>query len=420
MIFGVDVKNSRIKLMRTQSQVEKIVVEYLPFDDELALRGNIAEMFESALSNYVKEKGEFKSAPVTLVLPDNAVGIDAITLPTMKRSRLADVYATEFKTLYKNHTNLQSKSIVIKSSKMATTYLVTMIQKKMVSDIDDVLDKYNLNLKTTTFAAAATAEALMTLGYKFGKHNTMIVDIKKEETEISFYGKDIIFGFSDLPFGYDALKTDGVITDSMVYFNEVSELAVINAKESAKSKSLTMAIDVEEDEDEEISKVVSKDPEKSEKVKDKELSRDDFVKLMQEETKVNEVEEDDETLEEVKVVVAQKTLTRKVKRYPKYMQREEPTSEEEYIIENFRLFQKRILLYAKHCEFSDYLPDVDYVLVHLPEQFMFLNEKIVPENNKDLELRFFSTENVNNQVVSENLDLYGSKLGKHITKNSIY
>lgn len=180
-----------------------------------------------------------------------------------------------------------------------------------------------------------------------------------------------------------------------------------------------MAIDLEEDE--EVSKDVSSDPQVMETSKT-ELSRDEFVKLMQEDSKTKEedLEDDDLELEDIKVEESKKTLTRKVKRYPKYMQREEPTSEEEYIIENFRLFQKRILLYAKHCEFSDYLPDVDYVLVHLPEQFMFLNEKIVPENNKDLELRFFSTENVNNQVVSENLDLYGSKLGKHITKNSIY
>ncbi|OQA66726.1 MAG: hypothetical protein BWY36_00857 [Candidatus Diapherotrites archaeon ADurb.Bin253] len=102
------------------------------------------------------------------------------------------------------------------------------------------------------------------------------------------------------------------------------------------------------------------------------------------------------------------------------MQREEPTSEEEYIIENFRLFQKRILLYAKHCELSDYLPNVDYVLVHFPEQFMFLNNKDIQKNNKDLELKFFSSVNANNGIVSENLDLYGSKIGRLTTKNSIF
>lgn len=420
MIFGIDVNNARIRLMRLQSQADKIVLEYLPFDVDLANRGNLADMFESALSTYVKEKGEFKSTNVTLVLPDNAVGLDTITLPTMKRSRLADIYASEFKTLYKNHTQLQSKSLVIKSSKMSTTYLVTMIQKKMVADIDDVLDKYNLNLRLTTFAAAATAEAVIALGPKVGKHNTMIVDIRKEATEITFYGKDIIYGFASLPFGYDVLRNDTVITESMVYFNEVSELAVINAKESAKSKSLTMAIDLQDDEDEEVSKVVSKDPEKSEKPK-AELSRDEFVKLMQEETKETEQEiDDDEETEEIKIVTPQKTLTRKIKRYPKYMRREEPTTEEEYIIENFRLFQKRILLYAQHCEFCEYLPAVDFVLVHVPEQFLFLNDKIVQENNKDIELKFFSSVNVNNGVISENLDLYGSKVGRPSTKNSIF
>lgn len=419
MIFGLDINNARIKLMRTQSQVEKIELEYLPFDLDLVHRGNIAEMFESALSNYVKEKGEFKSSSVTLVLPDNAVGIDAITLPTMKKSVLSDVYSTEFKTLYKNHTSLQSKSLVIKSTKMSTTYLVTMIQKKIIADIDDVLDKYNLNLKLTTFAAAATADAVIALGPKVGKHNTMIVDVKKEETEIVFYGKDIIYGFSSLPFGYDVLKKDSVINDSMVYFNEVSELAVINAKESAKSKSLTMAIDLEEDE--EVSKDVSSDPQVMETSKT-ELSRDEFVKLMQEDSKTKEedLEDDDLELEDIKVEESKKTLTRKIKKYPKFMQREEPTSEEEYIIENFRLFQKRILLYAKHCELSDYLPNVDYVLVHFPEQFMFLNNKDIQKNNKDLELKFFSSVNANNGIVSENLDLYGSKIGRLTTKNSIF
>lgn len=89
---------------------------------------------------------------------------------------------------------------------------------------------------------AAAAGALFELRPKVKKDNLLFVDIKENSTLLILTEKDRILGFSELPFGQDILKPNKVVGENTIYGDDVAELAVLNAKESARAKQLTKSI----------------------------------------------------------------------------------------------------------------------------------------------------------------------------------
>ncbi|MGM9683644.1 MAG: hypothetical protein ACI3XQ_08600, partial [Eubacteriales bacterium] len=91
--------------------------------------------------------------------------------------------------------------------------------------------------------------------------------------------------------------------------------------------------------------------------------------------------DDAEPMEENAGIAAVKTLRKSaVRQLPKFMRREEPTTRDGYILENFRLFERRVLLTAREMSLNDYFPRVETVYLSMPDRFAFVADEMNRDN----------------------------------------
>ena len=73
VVISLDVENARVKIMKILGQSPaNSIIEYLPFDRELALRSEYGKMYRAGLEPYVK-RANLKQVVFYLVLPDDVV-----------------------------------------------------------------------------------------------------------------------------------------------------------------------------------------------------------------------------------------------------------------------------------------------------------------------------------------------------------
>lgn len=168
----------------------------------------------------------------------------------------------------------------------------------------------------------------------------------------------------------------------MLFDHSLAELAVINARERAKSKKLTV---MEDEEDEE-----------------------DLLPIDAEEGAAAMAES--ETL----TVGTQKVLKKTPRKLPKFMLRDLPETEEGIAYENFRVFMKWALtLIDSNKKITD-LGKLEYVCVNLPEDLAGVVAKANEESAENgILFTRLKTEGIA-PLVTTNLDLYGGLFPRQI------
>ena len=187
-----------------------------------------------------------------------------------------------------------------------------------------------------------------------------------------------------MSFGYDILKKDKLTAENMLFDHSSAELMVLNAKEKAKAKELTM------------------------------MSGDAAAQMANETVRDDQdAKESDEAFSSADSINAQrqtqiKTLPRKTPRVlPKYMQRPVPEDHEGIVYENFRYFIKWTLDLIRANDRLTAISPFEAVYVNMPKEFDFLIDKTNEEMHEN-KVRFASAGfNKDKQPIYENPEMYG-------------
>ena len=400
------------------ASVQKARTKDFPLSGDKIRRGQYVEALEEALPAVSPLFRQLRMFALTVVLPASLVTFDIITIPTMSKSQMESAFKAEIKNQYKNAEELKISPQIFYTNKKSTAYLLTVTKKGLIDGIRETFAKHSMPVTTLTFAPAAAAGALFELRPKVKKDNLLFVDIKENSTLLVLTEKDRILGFSELPFGQDILKPNKVVGENTIYGDDVAELAVLNAKESARAKQLTKSIitisDEEySDEDDEETGVrpaaAPADEETAElatatgeipAMNMENLSEEEMLKL------IGELQAEDAA--GTAPVHSEKTLTKKEgRKLPKFMQRELPEDERGFIYENFRYILKRILLFIRQCRLTEGMPVPDYTVLKLPVQFAFLLERVNAEEDSHMKFLYFDPSVEKNPELTGNLSAYG-------------
>ena len=403
--------------------------------------GNYAGMLKFAFKN-----NDISGSDVRIVLPDSAVACDYITTPSLKY-HTRNALKVEFENIYTNEQELKYNWDEFFSTKNYTTAKYVITRKSVLESVKQGVQEINCTLKGITWSPNGVVNSFMALGGKATNVNTvsggaeetksalgifksllgkkqqeeqqakdplpntvLFVDVQKNTTRFVLSGKSSTLCALSQPFGYSVLYPNKVVQEYMITNHDVSELAVLNAIEIAKRKKQTIAVasDLTDEEDEAdeaymemLESLTNKDGAPVPKKKTEEDDSADFYNDP-EENKQAEMPVSNEPKPFEKVQKKQE------KKYPKFMLRDKPDSPEGYVMENFRMIQKYILLFVQNTENISYFNRPQRVVLNVPAEFSFIADKLNEE--EDNGVKFELLENGGNAApdAMDNLDLYGA------------
>lgn len=271
------------------------------------------EKLQSMIKTYQEEHPTCPLQKVSIVLPDSVCVTDTVHIPVIQKRAMENSLTLAINSLHKNCDDLAFTTFPIAQNRQFATFGVVGVKEDILSRMVEACESSGVSIANISFAANTSANAVMALNSKARNDSFLLLDIKETRTKIAFVVNGKTMGYYALPFGHAILSPDEVNPEDMLFEHDSAELLVLNAKEKAKAKQLTMAA--------------------------------------VEEMEGDLTEEGGEEVEEETPAEEGKSLTVKAKTYeslrkrgprklPKFMQRPEPTSREGYECENFRIFQK--------------------------------------------------------------------------------
>ena len=339
------------------------------------------------LAEFIGEHPLLQNASAAIILPDGSVALDTVSIPNARGIKVLDSLNTNIKTFYKNSSELKINKAVISSTKQSTLYGISMLRLVTYSSYIKACQAAKLLPDAVTFNTNAAVNGVLALNSKLRTASFLLLNIKNGRSTFAFVNKGKTVGSYSLPFGYEVLSDNKVVTDDVLIDHYTAELAVINAKEKAKAKKLTMASadDVNLDSDGETFE-----------------GSDDFEQAGAG-IDYNQVD----------------TLSRRAaKKTPKFMQRPTPEDEQGFVCENFRIFEKWALnlLRENTTIMSGAKPEAVYV--NLPDEMSFVFDKV----NEEAEENGVTFEKLDlhgeTGIICENLDLYGGFFVSQYNKNN--
>ena len=391
IVLCIDVHEECLRAMTIKkADISTAEIKCFKAEHERFVKGDWAGIIAETLPEFLADK-TLSSPKVVLVLPNSCVGTDIISVPVIKRAKTDLALETSMTDLYPFRKDYSIKKRLISSTKNLATYEIVMLDKHIQNNIYKAFSEYKLYPKNTTYLANTTLNAVLALRPKTRKSTFIFMDIKENHTNVVISMNGGTVGFQTLNFGLNALKDYEVVEEYNLVDNSLAEVAVINAIEKAKNKRMTII----EDDDEDL--------------------------IDEQAIKVNEsLNHDAQTLEnsEAETVIPaeitatdsapkQKTYVKKVKKLPKYMLRPIPETPEGFVVENFRLFLKRLLLIKMQMEHTEYYVAPEFALVNLPDKYAYVIEETNKEDN-GLTLKYYNPTKDGNVNITDNLELYGA------------
>lgn len=435
LIIGID-PNGCFRIMRMRKgDYNSAEVELLPFSTRAfdAAAGFYSEM-ESVLSAHFAQKPFAETMAVYLVLPDTTVAADSVNIPVLKRKQMREGLHSELSNLYANYKELQIRTTLFRQNKQYAVFSVFSMRKNVMAECYKSLSAVKLYPKTTTFSAHAAIEAVLHLRPKLRGRSFVFADIHANETHFVITSKGKVSGFATHPLGHMCLLDDKRSLEYMMTDHDVAELAVLNAKELAKAKMLTIGDDdldsvadsVEqqlhaeaevsqsgsESENGGVQSTQSEDAVEERTAAQSESEAVTTSQLSDEVAATDEYDEEDE--EEVRkareaafALKKIKVLRKMPKRFPKFMMRPIPETPQGYISENFRILLKWILLYVDSARRAENVNDPEFVLINMPKNFEYIIDELNADNDNGISFKYFSPQTEDNHVLADNLDLLG-------------
>ncbi len=359
-------------------QMESKPLKSRPFTDEFYRE------FAKLLAEYSTTKVSFagKAAKVTLIVPDSTVLMDSVNIPGVSRRSADNLTTVAVEARYRNLSELRYNKYVSASNRQYSTVNLVLIRQKLLQALFTCCSSNNMFANVLTFESNAVVDGAMALNGKLKNGTFVLLDIKETYSRICYVVHGTTVGCYDLPFGFGILQDNKLVAENMLFDHTVAELAVVNAKEKAKAKQLTMAGG------DNVLDAAEGTENATEGAFDAEMSFEETTAAPR---------------------VAQiKTLPKKTPRVlPKYMQRPTPETAEGYVYENFRIFVKWTLEFiAGNPRLRD-MGAVDTVFVNMPQQYDYLYDMVnleKQENGVTFQRLGLDKEK---DIVARHLELYG-------------
>lgn len=393
------------------STIEHRVKSYAgpAFDDAFydAFKRALAEFFADIPSETVRK--------ITLVLPDEIIATDAVNVPTMRmRHMTRNNLSLALGELYKNYADLSVQFYQAAQNRQYTTFTTAAVQTKILAALHSACAENRLLVETMTFASAAAAGALVAMNPKGKGTPYLLLDVKDTYSRFTFVNGGRAIGYYYLPFGAEFLSQPKYVQEDMLFDHTMAELTVLNAKEKAKAKKLsvltadTRAVDgrpvYAEAEDERGLVAAAPAPH-------------DEYEMMEEHEELHHEPNlaPPMTMREGNPTITAKVMPKKTpRRLPKFMLRETPNTPDWIASENFRVFMKWALTLIEANDKLTRLGAPAYVCVNMPESLGFLVDYANSEREENgVEFRRLEGENLSADVLA-NLELFGGFFPRHI------
>ena len=473
LFVGFDMQNSNIRIMNAEKATDKAEVEYLHFSTCI-FSDEFFEEAQKLLEEYFQRKPSLRNLSAFVILPDRAVGFETFNLPNMAKSKSQQALETEMNNLYEGrHRGKKINQFVLLQNKQYTIYGAIYFDKKLINKIYKLLTEVKVFPKMTTYSGNALLDCALNFAPRLRGKSFVFADMHADYTEIVVAGKGKTQGVATIPHGSALLRGDKVESEYMQTDHQMGEIAVINAREIARAKALTQSVDAdpsvipegatiadyavdnesqageysgtvqaetaaasadakdrlavsadslnEEDRDEQDDDISDEGGLSVEEVDEGRLADGAAEAVAQETDGVSGSQENAEENGEGNIFKPKKIkVYRKMpKRYPKFMMREIPETEQGIRYENFRIIMKWILLYARQAELTEYMIKPDFVVVNMPAELYPLLEQANAEQKESegIEFRPFSASEKFVPEIKENLDLFGCLFAGHYNKH---
>lgn len=359
------------------------------------------DKISNILGQYREDHPDHTLQKVSIVLSDSVALTDTVNLPLINKKAMDSSLAASLSNLYGNSSDLKFNRILALQSKNIATYAISGIRKDILVNLNKAFAAHQISIGNITYASSATTNAALTLNPKIKNDSFVILDIKEEFARLIFVVKGKTLGFYTLPFGYKILYKTRVAPEDLLFDHSSAELTVLNAKERAKAKAVTMA-------EEELT-VASEEPAPQAEENDED-EIEPFIRPKAE----DEDDDDEEDFEDVNEEDSEgdmEFITRNRKKparkLPKFMLRPTPTNREGYMYENFRVFIKWTLEFIAGNPGITALGAPSAVYVNMPEEYSFLYDmtNLEAEDNGLSFLPLLTEQE--GDVVKKNLELYG-------------
>ena len=357
-----------------------------PFSDEFF------EKIKGVLKSY---KGKNPSAPIqksVLILPDDIFLTDVISVPFINKRALDNSLTLAINSIYGNANEISYNTYEIIQNKQIATYGLVGIKKPLMASINEAMTASQISPSGITFSANATANGALVLNPKLKSGSFLLLDLKRDSAKFVFVIKGRTMGFYTLPFGYAILNRTKLTSEDLLFDHSSGEILVLNAKEKARAKQLTLGFGAGYEDD-------------------------PYEEVAEDETVTDEISATSEEDDGIPAIIDIKDGNRKTARkLPKFMTRPAPESEEAYVYENFRIFVKWALdLIGENSAITSLAP-MEAVYVNMPEEYNFLYS-MINENKKEKRVEFIPLRGENSKNKSfRDLELFGGLYIKQYNK----
>lgn len=424
VVVGFDIYHKTVRIWRTKKlNFSDSELQEFPFREEFLSEGFFAELQE-ILKLYAAGLSSEKQVYCHLVVPDCMTTMDAVTIPQMGAKKREVALEGVLNNLLADIKQYELKRYLYSTKSKIFVYTYAFVAQKGFSELNKALGENKLSAKFTTFESCSRLNGVLHLRPAFKKKDFLFMDIQEDSTDVIVCLRGRVFAFTRLQLGRKHLSRTEMLQENMLYNHDVANLAILNAQEKAKSKKLTVSEKGSEESLEAVADDVIQQLQQGVNLNAEEISKEEkkeeqarglefAVKSLAEpaaEDEEEEVEEESESEEEETEEAhgpRQKVFKRMTpKRLPKFMLRPEPTDEQGYVYENFRMFIKWAILYQKWLKDSEYVEALDCCLVNLPKEYEFLMDRANNGEDKS-EISFELLGEVGEKDVSDCLDMVG-------------
>lgn len=301
----------------------------------------------------------------SLILPDRLFMLDMVNIPVIHRKAMQHSLSLAIESIYNNASDLNLMTYGVQQTKQTATYGLAGIRRDLLENINNTFAQNGVTAAGVTFASNAMVNGAMALNSKLRGETFMLLDIKGEYARYAIVVRGCTMGYYDLPFGYSMMYKSRIASEDMLFDHRAGELLVLNAKEKARAKELTM-----------------------------EGSFAPEAANGEEGTPTYEIAPDG-------------TLSKNGRKLPKFMQRPIPGTKEEFIYDNFRIFIKWALDLINNNRETVSLAKLDTVYINMPSEYRFLFD-IVNKKHEGRGINFVPLmPEDSDSALSANLELYG-------------
>ncbi len=338
------------------------------------------EKFGKILKAYRQKNPAAAMSKVSLVLPDHLFLTDTIDIPAVGKKAMENSLEVAIGALYKNKADLKYNTFPLTQNKQFATFGLVGVRKDLALGLTNICAANQISVQNITFAANAMVNGAMTLNPKLKNGSFVLLDIRDNNARLAIVNKGRTVGALSLPFGYNMLYKTRLAAEDLLFDHATAQLLVLNAKEKAKAKQLTM-----------MGEEVLTDPDEV---------RADVPAEGQDEFEAEEGKKGGRKL-------------------PKFMLRDTPTEREGFVYENFRIFMKWALETVASNPSIAALGELDGIYVNMPREYMFLfgmaNAEEAENGVKFLPL-IGSAGTEANTAAARDLDLFGGLYVKQYNK----